>query len=111
MRTRRSYALVTVVLVLSLSALTCGSFMASDDFYVFLPIALRNYPIGPCLPVFDEDRLLLIIDTDAGLERLRTADLNGDGWTDVIVARLIFQTATTHEISVLLNDQPPFWHC
>jgi len=72
----------------------------------FLPIVQRGYqPPEPCLPEFDEDRLLLTIDTVAGIERLRTADLNGDGWTDEIVARLIFQTLEVFEISILLNDQ------
>jgi len=79
--------------------------MVSADFNVFLPLVDRNYPLEPCLPEFDEDQLLLTIDTDAGIERLRTADLNGDGWTDAIVARMIWQTLTTHEISILLNDQ------
>jgi hypothetical protein len=71
---------------------------------VFLPIVIRNYPLGPCLPVFDEDRLLLTIDTDGMIERLRTGDLDGDGWTDAIVGRVTYQTTTTHKISILLND-------
>ena len=72
----------------------------------FLPIVQRAYrPPEPCLPAFDEDRLLLTIDTPASIERLRTADLNGDGWTDAIVARIIFQTLNLFEISILLNDQ------
>jgi hypothetical protein len=80
-------------------------FGTPEDFSVFLPIVIHNYPLEPCLPVFDEDRLLLTIYPDGAIERIRTADMNGDGWTDVIVARLIFQTLTTHEISILLNDQ------
>lgn len=72
---------------------------------IFLPLVLRNYPLEPCLPEFGNDELLLTLETDAAIERIRTADLNGDGWTDVIVARMIFQTSTTHEVVILLNDQ------
>jgi hypothetical protein len=72
----------------------------------FLPTVQRRYlPPEPCLPAFDEDRLLLTIDTEGDLEQLRTADLNGDGWTDAIVARLIYQTLETFEVGILLNDQ------
>jgi len=73
---------------------------------VLLPIALRAYqPPQPCLPVFGPERPLLTIDTAASIEWLATADLNGDGWTDAIVVRNIFQTLQSFEISILLNDQ------
>ena len=72
----------------------------------FLPIVQRSYLAPePCLPRFDQDPLLLTIDTDGDLNQLWAADWNGDGWTDVVVARLVFQTAETFEISILLNDR------
>ena len=79
---------------------------SSATHWQFLPVVQRRYtPPEPCRPAFDEDRLLLTIETTAGIERLRTADLNGDGWTDAIVARMIWQTRKMFEISVLVNDQ------
>ncbi len=68
--------------------------------------ALTETPLpSSCLPRFDEGRELFSIDTDAGISLLRSADLNGDGWTDAIVARLIFQTSEVLEIDIFLNDQ------
>jgi hypothetical protein len=67
---------------------------------------LRTYhPPQACYPVFDEDRLQLTIETRAGIERHATADLNGDGWTDAIITRMIWQTLEMFEITILLNDQ------
>jgi hypothetical protein len=71
-----------------------------------LPIVQRGYrPPQPCLPLWDQDRLLLAIATEGGLERMAAGDVNGDGWTDAVVARTIWQTPRLFEISVLLNDQ------
>ena len=73
---------------------------------VFLPAALRGYrPPAPCLPLFGPERVLLTIDTPASIELLRTADLNGDAWTDAIVARMVWESLQTFEITILLNDQ------
>jgi hypothetical protein len=71
----------------------------------FLPLVVSNYPLEPCLPEFGEDQILLTIDTDGGIERLRTWDVDGDGWPDVMVTRATWPTSKTHEIGVLLNDQ------
>ena len=79
--------------------------LADADFNAFIPFAPANYPQVPCLPLFANDQLLLTITTEAALERMAAADLNGDGWPDVVIARIIFQSATSHEISILLNDR------
>ena len=70
-----------------------------------LPIVQRGYRAPePCLPLWDQDRLLLTIDTEGGIERMAAGDVNGDGWTDVVIARTIWETTRLFEISVLLND-------
>ncbi len=71
-----------------------------------LPTIQRGYRLPePCLPLWDQDQLLLEIDTEGGLERMATGDVNGDGWTDAVVARTIWQTERLFEISILVNDQ------
>jgi hypothetical protein len=72
----------------------------------FLPVVLRAYrPPEPCLPRFIvPDELVLELDRPAGLDMVHTGDFDGDGWTDLVVARLEFGTSKTFEIDILLND-------
>jgi hypothetical protein len=71
-----------------------------------VPVVQREVRLHePCLPQFDQDRLLLTIDSEAGLAGLGTADLNWDGWTDVIVVRSTLGCPEGSAISILLNDQ------
>ena len=110
---KRSMALVTLMLLLlarwtSATGITAAQPgpVARAQHRVFLPVALRAYQAPePCLPVFGPERPLLTIDTAASIERLATADLNGDGWTDAIVTRIIWATPQSFEITILLNDQ------
>lgn len=59
---------------------------------------------GPCIPRFTDRQHLLDVTTPAYAEWLQVGDLDGDGWSDVMVARLVWKTTDAYEISILLND-------
>jgi hypothetical protein len=109
---RRPPFIVLALLLLCLSLMATG--LAAQEplpaqqatHRQLLPIVQRGYrPPEACLPLWDQDRLLLTFDTEGGIERMAAGDVNGDGWTDVVVARTIWLTERLFEISVLLNDR------
>jgi hypothetical protein len=78
---------------------------AHASYRVFLPIVLRAYrPPEPCLPDYSEPREILRLDVGANLWGMRSADLNGDGWPDVVLYRGLDFTTTPVELDILLND-------
>ncbi|MCB2224836.1 MAG: VCBS repeat-containing protein [Actinobacteria bacterium] len=60
-------------------------------------------PAGTCLPRWAEASEFSM-DVEAAVERIATGDFDGDGWTDVLVARMIFQSPESFGIDVLLGD-------
>ncbi len=75
-------------------------------YHVLLPVAERHYRRPEaCLPRFVlPEELVLEPDRPAGLDMVHIGDFDGNGWTDLVVARLAFGTTRTFAIDVLLND-------
>jgi len=60
---------------------------------------------GPCIPRYGGwQDLVFLPEAKGDIEILEPGDFDGDGWTDVLVARIIWQTPEALEISILLND-------
>jgi len=72
---------------------------------VFLPIVRRAYrPPEPCLPHYSEPREILRLNVTGDSYGMRSADLNGDGWPDVVVYRGFTGTTRSAPLGILLND-------
>ncbi|MCB2223841.1 MAG: VCBS repeat-containing protein [Actinobacteria bacterium] len=56
-----------------------------------------------CLPRWFESSESSIR-VDGAVERIATGDFNGDGWTDALVARMVFQSPDSRPIDILLGD-------
>lgn len=71
----------------------------------FLPNVQRGYrPFEPCLPRYSEPREILRLNVAADLWGMRSADLNGDGWPDVVLYRGFTLTTRPAPLGILLND-------
>jgi len=73
----------------------------------YLPAVQRRYlPPKPCMPTHGQYDFLLQINQDLDMrEPFPVAgDVNGDGFADVVVARLKFETSATYPLDVLLSD-------
>jgi hypothetical protein len=57
-----------------------------------------------CLPQYSAPETILTLTRPTDLHHMVSADLNGDGWPDVVLARAHWGTAETYELDVLLND-------
>jgi len=58
---------------------------------------------GVCLPRWFESSEFSM-QVEAAVESIATGDLNGDGWTDALVARMVFQSPESYPIEILLGD-------
>jgi hypothetical protein len=74
----------------------------------YLPAVLSRYsPPQPCIPTYGDYDYLLQIDQQDNEWREAfpvAGDVNGDGFADIVVARLKFETSATYPLDVLLND-------
>jgi hypothetical protein len=57
-----------------------------------------------CLPHYSEPEHILNLYPPTDLHHVVSADFNGDGWPDVVLARAYWQSTETFELDVLLND-------
>jgi hypothetical protein len=57
-----------------------------------------------CLPRYSEPELILTLNRPTDLHHMVSADFNGDGWPDVVLARAYWQSTETFELDILLND-------
>jgi hypothetical protein len=57
-----------------------------------------------CLPRYSEPELILTLNRPTDLHHIVSADFNGDGWPDVVLARAYWQSTETFELDILLND-------
>jgi hypothetical protein len=57
-----------------------------------------------CLPHYSEPEVILTLYPPTDLHHMVSADFNGDGWPDVVLARAFWQSTETYELDVLLND-------
>jgi hypothetical protein len=74
-------------------------------YHMSLPIVLRSYqPPEPCLPHYSEPREILRLNVAGDLYGMRSADLNGDGWPDVVLYRGFTGTTRSAPLGILLND-------
>ncbi|MEW6030115.1 MAG: FG-GAP repeat domain-containing protein [Chloroflexota bacterium] len=76
---------------------------------VILPAETRPAPTSvpptrDCSLKFREPMTVLSIQTDGNLDQMAPGDFNGDSLTDFVAARLVFQTAKTFPIDILLNQ-------
>ncbi len=71
----------------------------------FLPVVERRYrPPEPCLPRYSEPSEILRLNVAADLWGMRSTDLNGDGWPDVLLYRGFSGTTRSAPLGILLND-------
>jgi hypothetical protein len=64
-------------------------------------------PPGPtegCLPVYGEPEQVHTLYPPTDLHHVVSADFNGDGWSDALLARALWQSDEVFELDILLND-------
>ena len=103
---KRLLTLTSAMLLLLAFSVSAAGLDAAAQYRVFLPVVQRGYRRPEaCLPRFAlPEMLVLELDRPPGLDMIHTGDFDGNGWTDVVVARLDFGTTRTFEIDILLND-------
>jgi hypothetical protein len=57
-----------------------------------------------CLPQYSKPEVILTLHRPTDLHHMVSADFNGDGWPDVVLARAQYATTETYELDILLND-------
>lgn len=57
-----------------------------------------------CLPQYSEAEEILILYPPTDLHHVVSADFNGDGWPDAVLARAFWQSDEIFELDILLND-------
>ena len=57
-----------------------------------------------CLPQYSEPETILTLYRPTDLHHMVSADFNGDGWPDVVLARAFYATTEIYELDILLND-------
>ena len=55
------------------------------------------------MPRYAPGRTVAQVHSDGHIERQGVGDFDGDGWSDILVTRLMWQTTDAYEISILLN--------
>jgi len=71
------------------------------------PVQPKDNSTWSCLPRYGEPQFILRVNetNPYGYEPFVTsADFNGDGFDDIVITKMTFQTTETYELDILLND-------